>query len=82
MKKKNELMDVSKIDFNAVIKTRLAEKYADDAIVLIEETKRLKKAYERFQGWVDALEKGDFTVIEKYKKIRKNYEDIDEYEED
>ena len=77
-KKKNELLDLKGGDFKEVIKKRLAEKYADDAINLIEDTKRLQKALDKFSDWVEKVEKGDFSVIEKYKKHKSKLEREDD----
>jgi len=79
-KKKSELMALKADDFAKVIKSRLVEKYADDAISLIEDTKKLKKSYEKFQSWVDRVEAGEFVAIEEYKKQRAKLQEIDDYE--
>lgn len=79
-KKKNELMTIKANDFAKVIKNRLVEKYADDALRLIEDTKKIKKACDKFTAWVDRVEDGDFTALEEYKKNRSKLEEIDDYE--
>lgn len=80
MKKKNGLMNTKVSDFKKVVQSRLVERYADDAIKLIEETKKLEEAHKKFNGWVERVEKGDFTAIEEFKKQRTKLEEIDDYE--
>jgi len=81
MAKKNELMKLTNVDgFADVIKKRYIEKYADDALRLMEDAKKLTKAHEKYQGWVKRLEEGDVTAVEEFIKARKKIEDIDDYE--
>lgn len=68
--------------FTEIIKKRYVEQYADDAIKLIAEYKKLEKATQKYADWVKRLEEEDDIpgVIEEYKKERKQLEDIDGYE--
>lgn len=75
------LTNIGNIDkFGEVIKQRLVEKYADDAIKLIQEAKQIEKAHNQYQKWVAELEKGNVEIIELYKKERTKLEDEDGYE--
>jgi hypothetical protein len=68
--------------FTEIIKKRYIEKYADDAIKLLEDFKRIEAAHEQFSKWVKDLESEENIpkVIKAYKKARSDMETLDMYE--
>lgn len=62
------------------VQRRYMEKYADEAIQLLGEFKKLEKAVKKYEDWIRRLDEGDATVLEEYKKKRKQLEDEEDSE--
>lgn len=69
-----------KINFQQVIQEEMVKKYANDALKMIEELKKLQKAVAKYEAWIKRLDEGDYTAVEEYKKKRQRLEDEDGYE--
>lgn len=81
MAEEKSLINIEK-GFSEVVKKRYVERFADDAIELIEEYKKIERAYLKYGQWVTALENEEDIpkVIAEYKKTRQELEDVDGYE--
>lgn len=66
--------------FRDVVKNRYLEEYADQAIQLMKEWKKVERGYNVYKVWVDRLEAGDMTVLEEYKKKRHKLEYEDDFD--
>lgn len=69
-------------DFAEIVKNRYVEKYADDALQLLEDFKKIEQAYKIYSGWIKELEKGNIEVVQIYKKKRNKLETVEGFEID
>lgn len=69
-----KISEVTTKKFFDKVNERIVSKYADSMIVIIEDQKKLEKALKFVNKIVAAVEAGDFTAIEKYKKARHRLE--------
>lgn len=69
-----KLANVSTQAFLDKVKEKYVEKYAEDMVKLLEDQKKLQKALDKVNKYVQEVESGDFTAIERYKKARATLE--------
>ncbi len=56
--------------FISEVKKEYVKKYAQDVVSMLEDQKKLKKAYDKVTKWIEEVEAGNWEAIEKYKKAR------------
>ena len=60
--------------FIAKVQEQYVNKYAQDMVQMLEDKKKLQASLDKINSWIKAVEAGDFTAIEKYKKQRARLE--------
>ena len=71
----------AKHDFLKTVKRRYTEQYADAALQLMKEAKKVERSHLWYQGLIVKINAGKIEeAMEEYRKERKKLEDIDEYE--
>lgn len=57
-------------NFVKKVQEQYVEKYASDVVNILEDQRKLERALEKVTKTLAAVEKGDYTAIDKYKKAR------------
>lgn len=76
-----KLNDAAVSNFMDKVKERYIEKYADDVLLLIEDHKKLEKAFNKLSDFIARIEEGDIAAVEEYKKARRKLEKEENGEE-